>query len=215
MKTCVLTANSNNKDHINFNEKYLDKDFSYFYYTDTNVNHDKWKVKKLPEFSFIDNFSDRRNAKIIKILGFLFEQNYDYYVWMDSSIRLKVNIKTIFDSIGYDYEFCVFKHGLRNNIIDEAKELIYYGLDKKDLIIEQINNYDQKNYELYELPFFIYKNTQKTQNFLYSWYEQISKYSSRDQLSFPYCVDKYNIQIKKFEGSVYNNNYFFIERHLK
>lgn len=219
MKICVLTSNIGKKDNIIFNDNYLSDDIDYYYYTDDiTISHNIWKIKKNPSFSHIDRYQDRRNAKIIKCLGFLFEQNYDYYLWMDSNLVFKQKIKTfITDNLDENFDICIFRHGIRKNIVEEANELIAYKLDDTNLIKYQIQEYlkNQVLYALYEMPCFLYKNNINIQNFLMTWYEQINKYSSRDQLSFSHALSYYDLKVKFFKNTVYDNEYFHKVGHIK
>ena len=57
-----------------------------------------------------------------------------------------------------------------------------------------------KKYGLYELPVIIRKNTEKIKKLNLRWWEQICRFSSRDQISMPYVLWKTNVDIKILPG---------------
>jgi len=208
MKIAVLTAlsgisvESKIRDPIN-NHSNVD----YFAFVEKKYDCVKWNQLPLPKFSLSDDgYIDRRNAKLPKILGSFFAPGYDYYIWHDHYLDCIVHPNIIIDTYLKEKDIAVFKHPVRNCIYDEIEATIFHKKEQNTNLLETYRNFLLKNnYKrnngLYELTSFAYKNTPEILNMMFSWWELICKYSSRDQLSFPYVLNKHNIQPSIIPGS--------------
>jgi hypothetical protein len=105
-------------------------------------------------------------------------------------------------------------------------------LDNEDLVKSQINFYQSVGmppyFGLYEMGCYIRKVNQITIDFGLAWFEQVCKFSSRDQISFPFVLWNYEETIKvailkgncsKYIGTPFENegNKYFINHanHIK
>lgn len=190
----------------------------YIAFVDRNYNTKIWKQKSALNYSLIDNFTYRRNAKPFKILSSLFFKEYEYIIWCDGNKNLNIDPQKILEEYG-DFDFLCFKHPDRKCLYQEMQIVANWRFDNLNVLKEQasfyLNQNMPKDYGLFELPCFIKKNSEKIINFDLMWWEQISKFSSRDQCSFTYCLWKWNnnINIKTFEGYAFpkdgGNQYFY------
>jgi hypothetical protein len=151
-----------------------------------------WIQHEALAFSNDSIYANRRNAKIYKIIPQLFLPNYDYYIWADVSHDVVVDPQIICDTYLKNDDIACFKHTQRNCIYDEASILKELKYDHVDLLDKQISFYKSKNYPtnngLFELSAFVRKNTTKIMNMELKWWDNICKFSSRDQLSFMYSM---------------------------
>lgn len=180
-------------------------DVDYYAYTDQE-DVPFWKKISPIDFSYDRTYSKRRSAKIPKILPWMIIPNYDYYIWTDSTHNLAVHPSIIIENFMQNCSMAVYRHPFRDCIYDEAAVIKQVLYDHNDLVDAQMNFYKSENYNikngLYELTAFIVKNDEKTRKLSLMWWEQICKYSSRDQLSFPYCVEKCGINLGIIPGCV-------------
>ena len=188
----ILTSNFGQKDLLKDPSEVYDN-CDYIAFTDNQTELKVWKQQQGFHFSNIDNYSDRRDAKIYKILSTTFFPNYKYIVWMDANKELIVNPKLIIDEYG-DADILGFFHPERNCIYQEMEIIKRLNLDDNQLIDNQKQFYNQDNFPnnigLLEMSFFIRKNTDKIKHLEFCWCEQICKFSSIDQCSFMYCIWK-------------------------
>jgi len=151
-----------------------------------------WKQQQALSFSNDTKYALRRNAKIYKILPHLFLPGYKFYIWADVSHDVVVNPAHICNELMGNANIACFRHTQRNCIYDEAKILLELGYDHKDLIEKQIEFYKSKGYPanngLFELSAFVRRNCASTQIAGLKWWDNICRYSSRDQLSFMYSI---------------------------
>lgn len=214
MKIAVVTASIGANNLIEPPLNFDGVDF-YAFVDDEKIDTNSiWKRTKFLDFSSDPIYKNRRNAKIYKILPHLFVPGYDYYIWIDSTHYVAVDPHQIIDEFLSNSDIALFEHPERNCVYKEAQLIKDVDFDHHDLVDAQIEFYESikypKNNGLYELPCRIQRNTLKIQESMLSWWEMICMYSSRDQLSLPYILQKYNIVpsiIPGFANQISGNKY--------
>ena len=202
-KFLILTANLGNKDIlVDPLEKFDNCD--YVAIVDRKYNTNIWEQYSYFDFSNIDDFKSRRNAKIYKVLSTLIFPQYEYIFWHDANHQLKYDPQLILDEYG-DFDLLLFNHPHRDCCYKEM-ELISGRLDSQSNIFQQHQHYQNqgmpKEFGLYEMTCYLKKNDPIITTFELMWWEQICKFSSRDQCSLTYCLWKLGeqIKIKTFDG---------------
>lgn len=151
-----------------------------------------WNQHPVHSFSNDPKYARRRNAKIYKIMPWLFLPGYKFYIWADVSHDVIVNPTYICDTLMANMDMACFKHTQRNCIYEEAKILIELGYDHKELIEKQIEFYKTKGYPpnngMFEMSAFAIRNNYNMQIACLKWWDNICRFSSRDQLSFMYSM---------------------------
>jgi hypothetical protein len=205
VKIAILTSMFGDRDVLQRPNSVF-KDIDYYAFVDRIHECDIWKQKIGCQFSVDSKFAARRNAKIYKILPELFIPGYDYYFWIDATHEVIVDPSEIINTYLKNSELGCFKHTTRTCAYDEGKEIINLGLhyDYPENVINQLNMYNSEGFPqqtgLWEMSCFIRKNTANIQRLNLMWWEQICRYSSRDQISFPYCLWKTNIVPTELPG---------------
>lgn len=202
-KFLILTANLGGKDIlIDPPEKFDNCD--YIAIVDKKYDVNIWEQFSYFDFSNIDGFKSRRNAKIYKVLSTLIFPQYDYIFWHDANHQLKYNPQLILEEYG-DFDLLLFNHPHRDCCYKEM-EIVGGRLDSQGNVFQQYQYYQNqgmpKEFGLYEMTCYLKKNTPVVTNFELMWWEQICKFSSRDQCSFTYCLWKLGdqINVKTFNG---------------
>lgn len=161
------------------------------------LGHPIWKTHEYFKFSSDPVYANRRNAKIYKVLPHLILPGYDYYFWIDSTHIVEENPKVIIEKYLSESDIAVFKHPYRNCVYEEANFIVDLKYDYPNLVESQMEFYQDMNYPknngLYELSSRVQRNTPDVQRMSLMWWEQLCMYSSRDQLSFPYCLHQVGI----------------------
>ena len=218
-KFLVLTANIGGKDDLKDPSISFDN-CDYIAIVDKSYDLKIWNEYKYYDFSNIDNFVSRRNAKLYKVLSTIIFSQYEYIIWIDANHELVVNPEEILNEYG-DFDMLLFNHPHRNCIYEEMKVIKSFNnvLDNIDNIHRQEMYYKEQkmpeNYGLFEMTCYIQKNIENTNILNLMWWEQICKFSSRDQCSFMYCLwkSKLNLNIKYFKG--YANKYAGGNKYLE
>lgn len=204
-KIAILTAISGNRDRLS-PPIVVHENADYFAFVDEPSEEQigPWKQMKNYSFTSDERFSNRRKAKIYKITPELFLPGYDYYFWVDATHDVVVNPQEIIDEFLKESCLAVFNHRERHCAYQEANEIIKLNYDHIYNVTNQIKEYQKLNFPfdfgLFELPVIVRKNCAETTAFNLMWWEQICKYSSRDQISFPFCLWSTKIQISVMPG---------------
>lgn len=176
----------------------------YIAFVDRKHDCSVWEQRNALNFTLDDKYNGRRNAKIYKVLPQMFLPEYDYWFWVDSTHEVIVHPKEIIEKYLGESEIGLWEHTDRDCSYKEAEIINQLNYDHKSLVNEQINYYLSMGYPrnngLYELPVSIRKNTDKIKILNLRWWEQICRYSSRDQISMPFVLWKTNITPKLLPG---------------
>lgn len=145
-------------------------------------------------------YSDRLSAKIVKVLPQKFLNNYKYFIWIDSNLKLNVDPKILINKYLAEYDIVLQKHYRRNCIYDEIKEVTSLGLDYFSKLQNQQENYIKsgypKNNGLFDCSIIIRKNNDSINKLSEIWWDHILRYSSRDQISLPFLLTQQDIKSK-------------------
>lgn len=226
----VITAITGGKDELKPQPEY--KGVEYVAFTDKEIKDPQWQVRRA-----CDKFvKPVMNAKIHKILAHKYV-NTPYIVWMDGSMTLKKDPHELVKLMG-DKDYAFFKHPGWDSIFKEAERCVQLGKGDIAEIGEQVKvysdpngiNFPEKNRQC-ELTAFIRKNNLHTNNLFEKWWVEVSRYSERDQISFPVVfkdedwatipgsVEKSHLYDRAPEGSVHKqfpgNDYFKYTSHKK
>ena len=218
MKIAVLTSLFGSAEPLrSLSEREMEykKDVDFFAYVDEEHSESQgWTQVVSPVFSSDPNFGYRRSAKLPKVLPHLLHPNYDAYLWIDSCQIPNMHPSKIYEKYLDKHDLALFKHPARTCAYEEGKVCAgaIDGVVKDDpkLIQDQLNFYlgtqFPQNYGLYELSSFMVNNNDTTKELSLIWWEQICKYSSRDQISFPFCLFRIqkDVNISIIPGFIHN-----------
>lgn len=191
----VITAITGGKDTLKPQPEY--KGVEYVAFVDEGSS-DQWITRKA-----CDKFKNPvMNAKIHKILAHKYVQT-PYIVWIDGSITLKRDPRDLIKFMG-NKDFAFFKHPGRDCLYEEATVCVEMGKGDVSEIAEQVREYASKGINehlgLCELTCFVRKNTPRANEAFEKWWVEVTRFSSRDQLSFPVAFRGYTW--KTIPGSV-------------
>lgn len=193
MKIAVITSICGNREKLT-NPVIVQPGVDYYAFVDQkNPEATAWKQLDPYHFSSDTRFAQRRNAKIYKVLPELFIPDYDFYIWADAShdlVATAYNVCTSFTN--EEHPYAVFRHGQRNCIYAESEEIKKLNYDHIELVDSEMNYFRSRGYPdnngLYELSAFIKRRTHSATNASLKWWDYLCRYSSRDQLSFPFVL---------------------------
>ena len=195
MKIVIYTAlcGSVESKRNELNDKQAKDDrLQYIAYVDIPAiyNSNIWEIREMQR-PFVNPV---RNAKIFKIMPHLFF-DCDYSIWIDSTYSLREFPERLLHYVK-DKDMAVWKHEGRDCIYDEAPAIIGYGYEKPATINEQTQYYFSKGHPthagLANCSILVRKHTKEMERLNEEWWAHISRFSQRDQMSFPVVFkDKY------------------------
>lgn len=219
MKIAVLTSIVG-LDSISIQEPVY-KNADYFLFTDLDVTFNGWITKKLYSSSWDDKYMSRRAAKIPKIIPHYLLPEYDFYIWHDYIHELNYDPEKLIIEFLKDHDFAMFKHPQRNSWLQELSVVYQYQIDHADLLEEQVKFYEKNKIpefgNFFECAIFLRRNNKISNEICNLWYEQINKFSSRDQISLPFAFNKHkDVRINTIPGTCHvhtGGNAYFIQNH--
>lgn len=206
----VVTAITGDKDHLFPQKEY--KGVEYVAFVENDLKDSFWKTRPV-----CDKFvKPVMNAKIHKVLTHKYVDT-PYIVWIDGNVSLKQDPRKLIKLMG-DKDFAFFKHPSRDCLYDEADVCVSLGKGNRAEIAEQIKSYAKVGIKphsgLWEVPCFIRKNNKKANEVFERWWAEITRYSNRDQISFPVAFKGEKIAI--IPGSVDDaRNYEELKEYTK
>ena len=166
------------------------------------------------------SFSDPvRNAKIHKILPHIYFPDAAYSVWIDGAVTIQYphSIQQLVDLYLADCDLAVFQHELRTCIYQEAGVCLRRRLDDAAILWKQVCRYTREGYPpnagLAECSVVLRRHTPAVNAFNETWWEEITRGSKRDQLSFPYVARKLGLRYGTLPGVISDNLLFHRHHH--
>ena len=169
--------------------KIINSDWDLVCFTNQNFESDYWKIKKIK--------GGKKKSRHIKIRSNQYI-DYDICLYLDVKFTINCNLD-MFVKDHLKTDLALMKHNKRNCAYDEGEFCIKIGKDRKEIIEEQLKIYKAlgfpKQFGLFAPGVMIKRNTFEVNKFMELWYDQIARYSYRDQLSFPYTLWKNPIEL--------------------
>lgn len=192
-RRCVYTANFNgysNIAHFPNLKKILErKNILFIVFTDQDLDNE---YASLIVKANVCAPNPRYAAKVFKVLSHRFLSNCDTSIWIDANIDISGDISHIIEK--FEQQRCplsVFEHDKRNHLIEEAEACSRLAKDCSTVIQKQVEQYrsiDTESLGLYQGRIIIRKPCSVIVSFEELWWNEIAKYSIRDQISLPVAI---------------------------
>jgi hypothetical protein len=185
---------------------------------DNPIEHDPQSVA-CNYFHFTDEYlpprkcsmTPRLQAKIPKCFGWQLIPGYEYYLWIDSNLKLSSpdSVKYLLDSCK-NHDIVVLKHpthdtchweyrynwrGLHNNAPSNylCERYSNEWLDEQYNYIKDDKDY--KDDSMVNGGIFLYRNTPEVHQMFITWWYYITRYCVMDQLSWIYVLKKSGLKV--------------------
>ncbi|GBG85378.1 hypothetical protein CBR_g40021 [Chara braunii] len=164
-----------------------------------------WRVILVRNMPFVD---PRRTGKIPKLLAHRLFPQARYSIWIDSKLRLRVDPMRIFEWFLWrkGYEYAIANHYARHCLHDEVarnKKLNKYNHSAIDAQFQAYVNDGMNPYnysdpdglipsQVPEGSVIIRAHTPMSNLFSCLWFNEVDRWTSRDQISFGYVFQRLN-----------------------
>ncbi|KAK3428095.1 hypothetical protein EUGRSUZ_F04207 [Eucalyptus grandis] len=157
----------------------------------------KWRVVVVRNLPFMDQ---RLNGKIPKMLGHRLFPNAKYSIWVDSKSQFRRDPLGVLEALLWrsNSVLAISEHGARSSVYDEAKAVIKKNKATPEEVEVQLTQYhrdglpEDKRFNgkkaLAEASVIVREHTPLTNLFMCLWFNEVVRFTSRDQLSFPYVL---------------------------
>ena len=212
-KKVVYTCISGNYDTL-IEPEFVTEGYDYICFTDQPFTSNTWKIRPIP--SELNGLTAVKKQRNIKINTHKYLSDYEFSVWVDANTHLTGNINEYVDKNCNKEGVVLYvgKHPQRDCIYKEGEVCVKLKKDTKENVDRQLNAYRKEGFpEHYGLPqtciLLRYHNEESCIKLMETWWEQLEKYSHRDQLSFNYALWKnQNTKIEYVDKSIFNCKYF-------
>ena len=186
------------------------------------------QVKSIAQANRLNAMHPRLRAKMPKMLQWAEFPGYDYYIWVDSKLRMdnpKAAEALVEACSGKDA--CFFRHSARASIQLELNHVVDYLNQGSQYIIDRYSGEDMASQvssyladpnfiddSLFECGVFVYSSKvvqNPDLNLFKEWFYHNCIWSVQDQLSLPYLLQSFGINYGVLEGTVYKNKYLNLD----
>ena len=217
-KHAIYKAIFGNYDNIDgIDPEFICQDTDYYLITDEDLLlPSPWKLIKV-ERKFASNATENRYYKMNGHPDFL---NYKFSVYLDGNVNIKSDVTSLLGGLDKSFDLHAYRHPKRNTISDELKACVIYNKISISQYIEskkeKYAKFKNTSQDMYECNILIKNNSSKNLHTAMSdWFNLFCNNIHRDQLYFPYILEKNNIVINSLGVSDIrdNSNFFTIKAH--
>lgn len=171
------------------------------------------------EHRIVDMFSTpRRTARYYKTMAHEVLPEADVTIWIDANIRILVPCASAATwLLGND--IAAFRHPQRNCVYKEiaaCKELkkgARKNLERQEL--HYLSKRMPRNWGLVSTRCVVRRHTEKVKQLNVAWWEQIQRFSERDQIALPYALWNLDMDISYIPGTSRRGPFFWFIKHRK
>ncbi|CAI8606396.1 unnamed protein product [Vicia faba] len=157
----------------------------------------KWRVVIVQDLPFSDQ---RLNGKIPKMLTHRLFPQAKYSIWVDSKSQFRRDPLGVLEALLWRTNtiLAISEHGARSSVYEEAKAVVKKNKAKPEEVEVQLNQYKKdglpgdKRFDgkkaLCEASVIARKLTPLSNLLMCVWFNEVVRFTSRDQLSFPYVL---------------------------
>jgi len=204
----IYTVVTNNYDQLHPVEPV--PGWRYLCFTDNlNMSSRGWELVK-----FRDQMSGKLLSRKPKILFYQYLPAHEYSIYVDANIRILSHPDELIKRFPHDWT--IWRHPSRNCIYDEAGAVVRLKKDTQgnvDNIVKFLKHHGYPaNFGLSQNGIMIRKNEPHIKKLCGYWWDVVSNYSHRDQLSLHYIFWKHNF--KPTQPAEPWQQHFAIEKHM-
>ncbi len=215
LKVAVYTVLVGQKELLNDPLFYLDQsaptdlDLDFICFTDNpELRSSTWTMRHLEH----PLLPPARLSRLPKALPHQFLPDYDYSLYMDNTVVFKRLPQRADLAEDGGYVFRAFRHPWRNSPRDEADIVAKSGLDKAEVVADQLRFYSGARSlddieQLTSGTMLLRSHHHPAiRRFGQLWWEQILLFSLRDQISLDLCAREAGCKIAHFPGTKSDND---------
>lgn len=207
-KVVIYTAITGNYDNLKdplFNEEGI----TYVCFTNNKkLRSPVWNIEYIAD----NKIDHRKLARLIKLRPHKYFKEYETSVWVDGKFKIEADLREYIQKYEKDQPIICFPHFERKCVYSEAAACIYSDRGNKLDIISQISHYYNQGYPfdhgLFETGCMVREhNNDICQHIMCEWEKEITNYSLRDQISFPYVCWKHGFKPDICDLNINNNRW--------
>ncbi len=163
------------------------------------------------------------NAKVFKILPHKYLAEYEYSMFVDANTVFVGRVAELIEICRAGGDFVMWSHPTRDDAYVETCAIIGHVRHGPDGLLDQLRHYADeglpRHTSMFEASFIWRRHTQPAvQELMEAWWQEICRFTSRDQLSLSYLVWKTGMRpclLSSRLGTSRDNIYFLKVPHRK
>jgi hypothetical protein len=209
-KSAVYTVLLGGYEALNDEQNTGDGTIPFICFTDDeSLTSSIWEIR--PVSALFEN-DLQRSQREIKIRGCADLGQFDRTLYIDNSVSLLAAPEKILDTWLESHDLAIPLHSFRSTVLDEFRAVIELGLDEPARVFEQIYHYSERNRSvLDEHPLWngliARRNTPAVQSVMSRWFDEVLRYSRRDQLSANLMLGSSAIRLNRVELDNHSSAY--------
>lgn len=215
-KGCIYSVITGGYDSIR-TPTYINEDMDYILFTDNpNLQSDGiWQIRLIDN---PQNLSSHLLSRHVKVFPHLYLAEYDYSLYVDGNLALIGDVHKLISIYHKKESMICNSHDERDCIYDEAVACLELGKDTKDVVDRHVshlrdNNYPERNGLIIGGYLIRSHRDEKLKKVMSDWWEMITNYSKRDQLSFNYVAWKNEYMYDSTDLAFCSNEFFEYSDH--
>jgi hypothetical protein len=168
----------------------------------TDLKSDFWTIRVLSD----DHLSPARLSRRPKILPHLYFPEYEASLYLDGNLLLRGDVRTYVETYARTSPMLCVKHGERDCIYEEYAACRQTRRDNASVMQRQLERYRREGMPAHFgliVGSFIYRrhHDPSVVRLMEQWWQEFSRNSQRDQLSFTYCCWKQDFHYDLYYGN--------------
>lgn len=174
----------------------------YWAITDQNIPENSiWKKYNTKRLSGFDGMDGYHKSKFCKMFPNILFPDNDYSIWVDGNVQIIADLYPLVDRLENDKFIAAFQNPFHDCIYTEMNYNICENNVDIDALTKQVEEYKReglpKHFGMRELTIIVREHSRlECINLMKLWWDQVNKYTMRDQISFPYIIWKSGMSMK-------------------
>ena len=175
---------------------------------DPTLTSETWQLVVVPAAFDQDPI---RSQRMLKILGHQALDGYDEWLYVDNSVRLRVDPNEILDDWLTTADLAFPSNPVSDTLQREFDIVLGLGYDSRERVTEQLDHYRRSFPALLEQrPYwcgmFARRNTRAVATTMELWFRHVLRYSRRDQLSINLALAGSEANINRVELDIWGSD---------
>ena len=154
-----------------------------------------------------------RTARFFKVFPHLLFPDAEYSIWFDNNFKFRdFNPRHMVTKYLSCSDLATYAHPERDCAYEEINACIKLKRDEPGILESQRDFYQQEGLPdhagLISSGLLVRRHTPELADFMGLWWDQLRRFSRRDQVSFTYARWKLGFKYKIIPGSIWSNEYF-------
>lgn len=207
-RVAIYTVLFGNYDFLK-DPMYISENCDYYVLTNQEIKSEIWKKIDIKKYeNATKGMSNLELARFYKTHPHILFDKYEYSIFIDANVQIVADLVPMISTLNSNF-ISIHRQPGRDCIYDEAEAIISLKKAKKEEVKHQIDSYKNNGFPhhfgLFQTNVLVRRhNDSECIKIMDCWWEEMVKYTKRDQLSFTYTL--WSLGYTKESVSLLGNN---------